>query len=259
MYKKYLNFNKHLVLVVAIVLAVTAVSPVWAVTPVRDRVHILLNVKRGLTDAADFAKDAITAGENLLQTVLAQTAEYHRLRNLARFNPRALAKLALPEDISDLALFVAELRKLYGNIDDAETLFDDRMRLYAASNLAWEAWVAREKQLAKEEKGDARLAFEKEIQALQRIQKQRTLIQKMQSQIDMPEGAQQSLQTMNQHLNMIAEQNTYLVEMLATKAMTESRDKVVKAAERDRLSQIIEREKKAQKISNESIDRLFSE
>jgi conjugal transfer/entry exclusion protein len=160
-------------------------------------------------DPTNFGKNTLTAA----QTAQMADTELEQLM-LNQMNSRALSGFNFRDgmNINDIANLRSAINNLYGALGDENSVIQNRYQQYAASNLSWTDYAAREQRLAADRKDRAEVAFIRERQAIDNVNQQTELVKQLQAKTASSTGQLQSMQNLNEHMNLIAQQNAMLLE-----------------------------------------------
>lgn len=192
-------------------------------------------------DPSNFVKNTITSLQSV-KMVAEQVKSYaldvqrfkNELEQAARFDPNSLVFRDANEDLKNSLRLINELKGVYGNIENAKSIMEMEMRNYSMTrHTSFDEYLLAERSRVDKE-GKGRLAaIQTERMAIENAQKQMSQVQEIAQQIKGPIGIQQSLQTTNQQLNLMAAQNAQLMQVIASKQAMDNQ-KAAMEAERDR-------------------------
>lgn len=134
--------------------------------------------------------------------------------------------------------FESKLNNLYGSASSANKVISQAYQEYAASNLPWEEYYAREVKLNNHREGRTALAFERERKLLEDVNRQAQEVKVLQAKISQTVGHQQALELMNSHLNLMVAQNSMILEELAHQGSEKTYKQNEEDAKRDRVTEI---------------------
>ncbi|MDB5858877.1 MAG: conjugal transfer protein [Ramlibacter sp.] len=162
------------------------------------------------------ADGAITA-QNMVQQYATQLQQFA----LQQLNLQKLAGLPAglgadsDKSASDLDRYKAALEQLHGSLDQEVSAIEQRMAEARLSGGSWSAYVASVSANAAGNQGRAveRLQYEQAV--LQQVQRDYEFARRLQDQIPVTVGQQQSLQLLNAQMNRIITQNAKLLEVLS--------------------------------------------
>lgn len=193
-------------------------------------------------DPTNHAETAVAAAESVKQTAqqlrgyLLQTKQYAaELRNLESLPREAIAAALRPyeQDAASVVQLLGELQSMSRDVDALRDAFDRRLKEAAQLRLAPTDYWSREAALATRLGGHYAAAAQADVRILRAVDDGFARVQALQRQIPAAVGTMQSMQTMNQHLNLLAGQNAELLALMARGAAT--RDETERqAAERRR-------------------------
>lgn len=234
--------------------AVVALAGAVAVTAMQAQARIVF-------DPTNFVKNTITSLQSV-KMVAEQVKNYaldvqrykNELEQAAKFDPNSLVFRNADEDLKNSLRLINELDGVYGSIQTAKSVMEMEMRNYSTSRHAsFEDYLLAERaRVDKEGKGRV-AAIQTERMAIENAQKQMAQVQEISKQIKGPIGIQQSLQTTNQQLNLMAAQNAQLMQVIANKQAMDNH-KAAMDAERERaVADSAERAKKMMESTSTSV------
>lgn len=174
-------------------------------------------------DPSNFGKNALTAA----QTALLVDNELEQLL-LNQINSQALSGFNFRDgmNVNDIANLRSAVNNLYGALGEENSIIQNRYQQYATSNLSWKDYAAREQRLAADRKDRAEVAFIRERQAIDNVKQQTALVKQLQSKTESSTGQLQSLQNLNEHMNLVAQQNAMLIEHFSMAEMNKQTKEV---------------------------------
>lgn len=212
-------------------------------------------------DPTNFVKNTITSLQSI-KMVAEQVKNYaldvqrykNELEQAAKFNPNSLVFRDANEDLKNSLRLINELNGVYGSVESAKSVMEMEMRNYSMTrHKSFDEYLTAERSRVDKEGKGRMAAFQTERMAIENAQKQMAQVQEIAGQIKGPIGIQQSLQTANQQLNMMAAQNAQLMQVIASKQALDNQ-KAAMDAERDRaVAESNERAKKMMDSTSSSI------
>lgn len=191
-------------------------------------------------DPSNFVKNTITsmqAVKSVAEQVKLYALEMQRykteLEQAAKYDANSLIFRNVDQDLKNSMQIINDLNSVYGSIESAKSIMEMEMRNYSMSrHKSFEDYVLAEQKRAEME-GKGRIsAFQAERNAIQNAQNQMEQVQKMANQIKAPAGIQQSIQTTNQHLNLMSAQNAQLLQIIAQKQALDNQQAAMDSAKR---------------------------
>lgn len=235
-------------------LVVVALAGTAAVASVQAHATIVF-------DPTNFVKNTITSLQSV-KMVAEQVKNYaldvqrfkNELEQAAKFDPNSLVFRNADEDLQNSLRLINELNGVYGSIQTAKSVMEMEMRNYSTSRHAsFEDYLLAERSRVDKEGKGRIAAIQTERMAIENAQKQMTQVQEIAKQIKGPIGIQQSLQTTNQQLNLMAAQNAQLMQVIASKQAMDNH-RAAMDAERDRaVADSAEKAKKMMESTSNSI------
>jgi len=235
-------------------LVVVALAGTAAVASVQAHAKIVF-------DPTNFVKNTITSLQSV-KMVAEQVKNYaldvqrfkNELEQAAKFDPNSLVFRNADEDLQNSLRLINELNGVYGSIQTAKSVMEMEMRNYSTSRHAsFEDYLLAERSRVDKEGKGRIAAIQTERMAIENAQKQMTQVQEIAKQIKGPIGIQQSLQTTNQQLNLMAAQNAQLMQVIASKQAMDNH-RAAMDAERDRaVADSAEKAKKMMESTSNSI------
>jgi len=201
-------------------------------------------------DPSNFVKNTITSLQSV-KMVAEQVKNYaldlqrykNELEQAAKFDASSLVFRNVDQDLQNSMQIINDLNSVYGSIESAKSVMEMEMRNYSMSrHKSFEDYITAETTRVEREGKGRVSAFQAERNAIKNAQTQMEQIQKLADQIKAPVGIQQSLQTTNQQLNLMAAQNAQLMQVIANKQALDNERAAMDAAKQQ--SQM-EGEKKA--------------
>lgn len=212
-------------------------------------------------DPSNFVKNTITSLQSI-KMVAEQVKSYaldvqrykNELEQAARFDPKSLVFLDAQEDLKNSLRLINELKGVYGSVENAKAIMEMEMRNYSLTrHKSFDEYLLAERNRVDKEGKGRIAAVQTERMAIENAQKQMAQVQEIAGQIKGPIGIQQSLQTANQQLNIMAAQNAQLMQVIASKQAMDNQ-KVAMEAERDRaVAESAEKAKKMMEATSTSV------
>lgn len=201
-------------------------------------------------DPSNFGKNTLTAA----QTAMLVDSELEQLL-LNQINSQALSGFNFRDgmNVNDVANLRSAVNNLYGALGEENSVIQNRYQQYAASNLSWTDYAAREQRLAADRKDRAEVAFIRERQAIDNVKQQMALVKQLQSKTASSTGQLQSLQNLNEHMNLVAQQNAMLIEHFSMAEMNKQTKEVETQAVEARKAEKID------KITNSVVDKTMEQ
>jgi P-type conjugative transfer protein TrbJ len=147
-------------------------------------------------------------------------------------------------DLNTFLTYKSALENLYGSLNTAHRRFTDHALVADSRNMTWREYAAREKTL-----NDA--AFATDAAMLQQIDANYQRMGRLQEQIVKSSGVHQSMQTMNQYMDVLAGQNAMLAQQLAAQGMIETHERDRERRYRDEVEELRERIREADRATSE--------
>jgi type IV secretion system protein TrbJ len=176
-------------------------------------------------DPTNHAENAVTAAQAVKQTInqvkayALQLQQYlAELENLKKL-PAAVIERNLKPYRTELDLVTQlhqELSSAHRDLQRLGAEFQQRLRQMAVLGMAPKDYLEHEIALASRQGRSLEAAFKSSIDTLHSVNDSFQRIRDLQGQISQSAGVQQSLQTLNQHLNLLAGQNAQLLGLLAS-------------------------------------------
>lgn len=205
-------------------------------------------------DPTNHLETAVSAEQAVRQTALQVRAEIQRLQQLAvelqqlKALPRETVQAALADWSGQLGVLAATAGQLH-DIDtqllQSQQRSADQLRQISALGVSPRAWLAAVAERAARSQQGAETLFSAERQGLAMLANSRVALTRLQAQIPASAGVQQSMQTTNQYLDLLAGQSAQLLQLGATQAADQARQRSLQQAdqaqasarEADRISQ----------------------
>jgi P-type conjugative transfer protein TrbJ len=171
-------------------------------------------------DPMNHAENITTAMQttaNLAETVkIAELTQLQYLMDLQNYltsgDIRLLEQQAQYKSLKQLR---GELESLLATGENARDRIMQRFREYVASPLDFEDYVSRERQLAERRLGKNAVIFAAEQQALADLDHQHAVVQRLGRQVATATGTNQLLQHLNEHMSLVAAQNSQVIALAA--------------------------------------------
>lgn len=191
-------------------------------------------------DPTNHLETAVSAAQAVQQTALQVRAEVQRLQQLAvelqqlKALPQDSVRAVLADWSSQLGVLEQAGRQL-ATLDDllgeAQRTSAGQLRQIAALGLSPQTWLDREVAAANRRQQSAEALFLAERQSLGAIGHTRQALGRLQAQIPASSGVQQSLQTANQYLDLLAGQSSQLLQLTAARSASAARQQSVAEAD----------------------------
>lgn len=175
-------------------------------------------------DPTNYAETAVTAANSIRQTAqmvqayLLQVQQYlTELQNLEKFPQATFSQTLKPytNEIATAQSLSQSLTTLLTQVTGVQNTFNDQFRQMAAMGVTPSDYMTREMQIAQYRGQSLQTTFQDQVSALQAVNDSYARILLLQDQIPASSGLQQSFQTVNQHLNLMAGQNAQLIALIA--------------------------------------------
>jgi type IV secretion system protein TrbJ len=176
-------------------------------------------------DPTNHAENAITAVQSVrqtatqLQSYALQIRQYlATLENLKRIPQSALDDVLRPyrEELAGVESLYRELRGAHGELLKLQRELDHHLRQIGSMKMDPKAYLEYEMKLSQRRGQGFDAAFQGNLATLQSVNQSYQRIKTLQSHIAGSVGALQSMQTMNEHLNLLAGQNAELITLVAS-------------------------------------------
>lgn len=235
-------------------LVVVALAGTAAVASVQVHAQIVF-------DPTNFVKNTITSLQSV-KMVAEQVKNYaldvqrfkNELEQAAKFDPNSLVFRNADEDLQNSLRLINELNGVYGSIQTAKSVMEMEMRNYSTSRHAsFEDYLLAERSRVDKEGKGRIAAIQTERIAIENAQKQMTQVQEIAKQIKGPIGIQQSLQTTNQQLNLMAAQNAQLMQVIASKQAMDNHRAAMDAGRDRAVADSAEKAKKMMESTSNSV------
>ncbi len=182
-------------------------------------------------DPMNHVQTTISAGNSVLQTaqmVQAYTLQIQQylneLENLKRLPQDTLSAVLQPytDEMSAAVNLGQTLGDTLGQIRQLQEDFTSQIRQMSALGVTPSQYLDREMQIAQHRGTSVSAVFKNEVDTMQSVNDSFGRIKQLQQQIPASSGLQQSFQTVNQHLNLLAGQNAQLIKLIAGHQATQS-------------------------------------
>jgi P-type conjugative transfer protein TrbJ len=176
-------------------------------------------------DPTNHAETAVTAANSIRQTaqmVQAYTLQMQQyltqLQNLKQLPQAVIQQILQPytEQVATAQALSQALNATLGQVNNLQATFNAQFRQMAAMGVGPTEYMNREMQIAQYRGESIATVFKGEIAAMQSVNDSYSRIRKLQEQIPASAGMQQSFQTVNQHLSLLAGQNAQLIALIAS-------------------------------------------
>jgi type IV secretion system protein TrbJ len=196
------------------------------------------------------AVEAIKQTAGQIQAYALQAQQYAaQLQNLKRLPDEILQRALKPyqDEAKAATQLYSELKSAYRDVKSLQSGFQSRLREIGALKLSPKEYLDHEIRLAERKGSGWEEAFRGDLAALQSVNDDFARIKSLQAQIGASVGVQQSMQSLNEHLNLLAGQNAQLVGLIASRqallASQAKADNDADAANTDYQLQRAERER----------------
>ena len=178
-------------------------------------------------DPTNFVQTSISAGEAVKQTALQVQAEIQRLQQLSaalqqlKTLPQEVIQQTLKDSLQQITVLQqgsALMASISTEVDGIKQLYSSRLRQMAALGLSPSDYLQYEIQLAQLQNKNQSVLMDQDQQVLAGVQKSMDRLQSLQAQIPASSGVQQSMQTTNQYLDLLAGQSIQLIQLTASQA-----------------------------------------
>ncbi len=182
-------------------------------------------------DPMNHVQTTISAANSVLQTaqmVQAYTLQIQQylneLENLKRLPQETLNAVLQPytDEISAAVNLSQTLGDTLAQIHQLQDDFTSQIRQMSAQGVTPAQYMDREMQIAQHRGTSVAAVFKNEVDTMQSVNDSFNRIKQLQQQIPASSGLQQSFQTVNQHLNLLAGQNAQLIKLIAGHQATQS-------------------------------------
>lgn len=176
-------------------------------------------------DPTNHAETAVTAANAVRQTaqqVQAYALQYQQfldeLEQLKKLPQDTLSQVLQPytDQMAAVQMLSQTLNNTLGQITSLQDMFTTQFRQMAALGVSPNQYLDRETQIAQYRGQSVSSVFQNEVATMQSVNDSYTRIRMLQEQIPASAGLQQSFQTVNQHLNLLAGQNAQLIGLVAS-------------------------------------------
>lgn len=120
--------------------------------------------------------------------------------------------------------FRREVEDLYGKSENAKEIIERRQREFIASGLSWEDYMDREKLFSDEYGERTESMFKAELKALEDVERQHEVVANLAKKVQLAQGDRQLVSYLNEHMNVIATQNSQVVSLIAKEGIRQSID-----------------------------------
>ncbi len=208
-------------------------------------------------DPTNHAENLVTAAQSVLsemhladQYVLQAQQYLTQIKQLEGLTQgELLANLKETQgDINTYKNYEAALETLYGSLNDANRRFRDRAMIADDEHLPWKDYYEREKALNN-------AAFDTDTAMLKHIDSNYERVQRIQKQIPRSSGIHQSMQTMNQYMDVVVGQNAMTQQLLAAQVRQQTEATKAKNENDEDVRALIERIKQADAKTREQAKR----
>lgn len=151
-----------------------------------------------------------------------------QMLNLANLNQMSwiIDLVGVHQQQGTLTSLQSALSSFYQQAGGASGALQGIWRQYQYSSVpTWNEYLEREQRIAEANHGVHTAAFQHASETLQGLEQQHRTIQDLSARTDTSVGTMQLMQTLNKHMNLIAQQNTQILGLLAQQRQEESDEK----------------------------------
>jgi hypothetical protein len=219
-----------------------------AAAPARAGLDGLFGGGNLVYDPANHAEMAAIAAESVKQTALQVRAEVQRLQQLTaelqqlKALPETTIRAVLADWRGQLGALQAAGQALAGLGTQLAQLRQQqtaRLRQISSLGLSPETWLQQEVAIATVRRQSADTLFAADRQSMATIAQTAQALGRLQAQIPASSGVQQSLQTTNQYLDLLAGQTSQLLQLTAAQAAAQAGQHSAQQAEAAQAAQRI--------------------
>jgi|GEM_PF-5165681 len=200
------------------------------------------------------AMKSIEEVQRLIKDYAVQTAWKKAQQEIQWAKGKALKGTDLANMSTPVGRLYGELDRMYGMTNQANQMVQKTHQEFAASNLPWADYHAREVKLNQSRKDRTALAFERERNLLEDVNRQAEKVKAMQASIDPAVGHQQALELLNSHMNLMVAQNSMLIQELSHQGLENASRQNEEDAKRSAATDYSDEIKKNQDESLQSIN-----
>lgn len=235
----------------AALVLITALAPLpaAATVPVIDPANLIQNMQTAMNTIRELEQEA--------------QAEYTRIQQLQVLVQQAksyaggdLMQNRYDQQQQRYENFLNALQDTYGSMANMQQVLQDNARKVSASGLSWDQYMQYLKEAAQRRQQGAMEQLSTAQQALQNVNDNYDRLKQYQAQIPQTAGTQQSLQLLNQQMNLVAGQNQQLLQMLAADSVRRSQQKALDEAQIQGDANQLAQQRQARE---QSVDSLIQE
>ncbi len=170
-------------------------------------------------ETAISAANAVRQTAQMVQSYALQFQQYlNELEQLKKLPQDTLGQVLQPytDQMAAVQSLSQTLNDTLGQVEALQGMFTTQFRQMAAQGLSPNQYMDREMQIAQYRGQGIGTVFQNEVTTLQSVNDSYARIRLLQNQIPASAGLQQSFQTVNQHLNLLAGQNAQLIGLIAS-------------------------------------------
>lgn len=200
-------------------------------------------------DPTNHAENAVTAANSIrqlaqqVQAYTLQVQQYlNELQHLSHLPNDTINQVLKPyqDDLAAAQTLSQTLNSTLVNLNTLRSGFDNQFRQAAAQGVTPAQYLDREAQLAAWHGQNLQSVYQGQITAMQSVNDAYPRILMLQQQIPASAGMQQSFQTVNQHLNLLAGQNAQLIGLISSRQSQDLQEKQSSNAANATANQIIQ-------------------
>lgn len=200
-------------------------------------------------DPTNHVENALTAANSvrqvaqMVQSYTLQVQQYmNELQNLSHLPNDTLSQVLKPyqDDLAAAQALSQALGTTLTNLNTLQSSFDNQFRQMAVQGITPSQYLNREAQLAAWHGQNLQNVYQGQINAMQSVNDSYARVLKLQEQIPASAGMQQSFQTVNQHLNLLAGQNAQLIGLISSQQSKDAQEGLSRNAANANANQIIQ-------------------
>jgi P-type conjugative transfer protein TrbJ len=200
-------------------------------------------------DPTNHVENALTAANSvrqvaqLVQSYTLQVQQYlNELQNLSHLPTDAINQVLKPyqADLAAAQALSQALGTTQNSLTALQSSFDNQFRQMAVLGITPSQYLNREAQLAAWHGQNLQNVYQGQITAMQSVNDSYARVLKLQQQIPASAGMQQSFQTLNQHLNLLAGQNAQLIGLISSQQARDAQENLTRNAANTNANQIIQ-------------------
>jgi type IV secretion system protein TrbJ len=190
-------------------------------------------------DAANFAKNTITAAEQVKTEVYQDTnvayqyqMMFNQLKQATTLNPAAMLAQAttITNDIKNLSNYTNTLSQIYGGLQSNAQYLTKVESLITQSGKTPQQWLSDQGTLLESNDATAKQLFQQGNDITTHIQTLATRRQEIQNQLNLAPTQQATAQLTTHMLDIVASQNGDMLQMMAAKQQSDATDKSAQVA-----------------------------